>query len=120
MLDGVGKVPSFGFGTTSGAGAAGPAGSGEITQPAPVTGAPNPVRTEPLPTDFGSVLGQMTLDAIHGIKAGEQTAIAGVRGQATTQQVVEAVMASEQTLQTGIAIRDKVVSAYLEISRMTI
>ncbi len=29
-------------------------------------------------------------------------------------------MASEQTLQAGIAIRDKVVSAYLEINRMTI
>ena len=36
------------------------------------------------------------------------------------QQVVEAVMAAEQTLQSAIAIRDKVVSAYLEISRMAI
>jgi flagellar hook-basal body complex protein FliE len=34
--------------------------------------------------------------------------------------VVEAVMAAEQTLQTSVAIRDKVVSAYLEISRMSI
>jgi flagellar hook-basal body complex protein FliE len=78
------------------------------------------VRTEPLSPDFGTVLGQMAMDAIDKVKAGESTAVAGVRGQATTQQVVEAVMASEQTLQAGIAIRDKVVSAYLEISRMTI
>jgi flagellar hook-basal body complex protein FliE len=87
-----------------------------------VTGgvATQPVRAEPLSADFGAVLGQMAMDAIDRVKAGESTAVAGVRGQATTQQVVEAVMASEQTLQAGIAIRDKVVSAYLEISRMTI
>jgi flagellar hook-basal body complex protein FliE len=36
------------------------------------------------------------------------------------QQVVEAVMAAEQTLQSSIAIRDKVVAAYLEVSRMQI
>ena len=36
------------------------------------------------------------------------------------QQVVEAVMSAEQTLQAAIAIRDKVVTAYLEISRMAI
>jgi flagellar hook-basal body complex protein FliE len=33
---------------------------------------------------------------------------------------VESVMAAEQSLQTAVAIRDKVVAAYLEISRMTI
>lgn len=112
MLDGVGKVPSFGVGGVNGA--------QELARPTPVTGAPNPVMTETLPTDFGSVLGRMTLEAISTLKQGEQTSVAGVRGQATTQQVVEAVMASEQTLQASIAIRDKVVAAYLEISRMTI
>ncbi len=86
--------------------------------PAPITGATP--RTEPLPSDFGAVLGQMTMDAIGVLKSGEAMSIAGVRGQASTQQVVEAVMAAEQTLQTSVAIRDKVVSAYLEISRMTI
>jgi flagellar hook-basal body complex protein FliE len=32
--------------------------------------------------------------------------------------VVEAVMSTEQTLQAAIAIRDKVVAAYQELSRM--
>ncbi|HEX2841776.1 flagellar hook-basal body complex protein FliE [Hyphomicrobium sp.] len=118
MLDGVGKLSPSTLGGSYGLG--GTTGAAGLTQPTPVTSIPNPVKTEPLPTDFGAVLGQMTLEAISTLKTGEQTAIAGVRGQATTQQVVEAVMASEQTLQTGIAIRDKVVSAYLEISRMTI
>lgn len=118
MLDGVGKLSPSTFGGSYGLN--GTTGAAGLAQPTPVTSIPNPLKTEPLPTDFGAVLGQMTLEAISTLRVGEQTAIAGVRGQATTQQVVEAVMASEQTLQTGIAIRDKVVSAYLEISRMTI
>lgn len=112
MLEGIGKVSPHGLGSAQG-----------LAQPTPVTGTAAPAAsaaTETLPTDFGTVLGRMTLEAISTLKQGEATAVAGVRGQATTQQVVEAVMASEQTLQAGIAIRDKVVSAYLEISRMTI
>lgn len=112
MLDGVGKLSSILQGGVNGAQGLAP------TTPVPPT--PSTTRTEPLPTDFGAVLGQMTLEAISTLRAGEQTAVAGVRGQATTQQVVEAVMAAEQTLQAGIAIRDKVVASYLEISRMTI
>jgi flagellar hook-basal body complex protein FliE len=111
MLDGISKLSPYGLGGVNGAQG--------LAQPTPAA-APNPVQTEPLPTDFGTVLGRMTLDAISTLKQGEQTAVMGVRGQATTQQVVEAVMASEQTLQAAVAIRDKVVSAYLEISRMTI
>ena len=113
MLDGVGKVSPYG-------GMGGVNGAQGLAQPTPAGVVANPVQTEALPTDFGTVLGRMTLDAISTLKQGEQTAVTGVRGDATTQQVVEAVMASEQTLQAGIAIRDKVVSAYLEISRMTI
>src|SRR5690606_3535916 len=105
MLDGIGKVSPLGVGGAQG-----------LAQPAPVVSTPSPVTTEPLPTDFGTVLGRMTLEAISTLRQGEDMAVAGVRGQASTQQVVEAVMASEQTLQASIAIRDKVVSAYLEIS----
>jgi flagellar hook-basal body complex protein FliE len=36
------------------------------------------------------------------------------------QQVVEAMMNAERNLQTVIAVRDKVVSAYQEISRLQI
>jgi flagellar hook-basal body complex protein FliE len=69
---------------------------------------------------FGAFLAQLAGTTADALKAGEAAAIAGVRGQATTQQVVEAVMMTEQTLQTAIAIRDKVVTAFLEISRMQI
>jgi flagellar hook-basal body complex protein FliE len=71
-------------------------------------------------TDFGAMLGQLAGNASSLLKTAEATSIAGIRGQASVQQVVDAVMSAEQTLQGAIAIRDKVVSAYLELSRMSI
>lgn len=70
--------------------------------------------------DFGAMLAQLANTTVSALKTGEATALAGMQGQASTQQVVEAVMTAEQTLQSAIAIRDKVVSAFLEISRMSI
>ncbi|MEH3147166.1 MAG: flagellar hook-basal body complex protein FliE [Methylobacterium frigidaeris] len=72
------------------------------------------------PADFGSVMAQLAAGTSQSLKAGEAAAIAGIQGKATAQQVVEAVMSAEQSLQTAIAIRDKVVNAYLELSRMAI
>ncbi|MCV0428748.1 MAG: flagellar hook-basal body complex protein FliE [Roseibium sp.] len=69
---------------------------------------------------FTEAMAEVSQGAIDKVKQGEAAAIAGVDGQASVQQVVEAVMAAESTLQTAIAIRDKVVTAYQEISRMTI
>lgn len=71
-------------------------------------------------TDFGGIMMQVAAGAAEKLKAGEAAAIAGIQGRASVQQVVEAVMSAEQTLQTAIAIRDKVVAAYQEISRMAI
>jgi flagellar hook-basal body complex protein FliE len=72
------------------------------------------------PTGFGEVLQQLADDAANALRAGEAAAVSGVQGKLATQDVVEAVMAAEHTLQTAVAVRDKVVSAYLEISRMAI
>ncbi|MGO4526297.1 flagellar hook-basal body complex protein FliE [Microvirga sp. 2MCAF35] len=69
---------------------------------------------------FGDTMAQVANSAIDTMKAGEAASIAGIQGKASVQQVVEAVMSAEQTLQTAIAIRDKVVAAYQEIARMTI
>ena len=70
--------------------------------------------------DFGAMLGALASNTLSVVKDAEAISVAGVRGQASVQQVVEAVMSAEQTLQGAIAIRDKVVSAYLELSRMSI
>jgi flagellar hook-basal body complex protein FliE len=54
------------------------------------------------------------------LRAGEATAISAIEGKASTQQAVMATMHAEQSLQAALAIRDKIVSAFLEISRMQI
>jgi flagellar hook-basal body complex protein FliE len=54
------------------------------------------------------------------VRAGESAAISGIRGEMPLQQVVESVLQAERTLTTAISVRDKVVSAYLEMTRMQI
>lgn len=74
--------------------------------------------------DTGGGFAQLLGDAIAGVaqqlRKAESVSVAGIKGTASTQEVVEQVMIAEQLLQTSIAIRDKVVAAYLEISRMQI
>ena len=88
-----------------------------VFSPAAVAGIAGPAAA---PTDFGNVMAQVAASARDALRGGEATAIAGIQGRATAQQVVEAVMSAEQSLQTVVAIRDKVVAAYLELSRMPI
>lgn len=77
--------------------------------------------TKPAPeNDFAKTLASMAADAVSTIKTGETTAIAGMQGKAPLQQVVQAVMQADQALRTVVAVRDKVVGAYQEISRMQI
>ncbi len=72
------------------------------------------------PVDFTDVLAQVSGSAISDLRAGEAASIAGMEGKMSVQQVVEAVMSAEKSLQTALAVRDKVVSAYQEIGRMAI
>jgi flagellar hook-basal body complex protein FliE len=80
--------------------------------PAPPNSAAGPSFTE--------MLGQILSGGVNTIQAGESAAIQGMTGDAQPFKVVEAVMSAQRTLQEGLSIRDKVVSAYQEISRMTI
>jgi len=69
---------------------------------------------------FAETLGNMASDMVTDLRKAETVSLEGIKGEATTRQVVDAVMTAQQTLQTALAIRDKIVSAYLEISRMSI
>lgn len=69
---------------------------------------------------FGSILEQISTEVAQTLRAGEQVATKGVMGTASVQETVEGVMAAEQALQIGIGVRDKIVNAYLELSRMAI
>jgi len=70
--------------------------------------------------DFSKVLADVAGETVDTLKAGEANAIQGINGQRSVQQVVDAVMNAEEALQTAIALRDKLVGAYQEISRMAI
>lgn len=72
------------------------------------------------PDDFSDMLTQMIGDTANTLRNAENKSIAGIQGKATVQEVVEAVMAADQSLQAAVAVRDKVTAAYLELSRMTI
>jgi flagellar hook-basal body complex protein FliE len=69
---------------------------------------------------FGDVLQQLATQTVDSLKNGEATAVAAVDGGASAQKVVSAVMQAERDLHTAVALRDKAVSAYQEISRMAI
>jgi flagellar hook-basal body complex protein FliE len=101
-----------------------PPGAASISGPLSVSGADLAARAANVAgsdgVDFGSMLSQLAANAAGVVRQAEATSIAGIQGTATVQQVVEAVMSAEQTLQGAVAIRDKVVAAYLELSRMQI
>jgi flagellar hook-basal body complex protein FliE len=69
---------------------------------------------------FEQALGQAIGSAVDTLQTGEAFAIQGVQGAATPMKVVESVMDAQRSLQSVLAIRDKIVSAYQEIARMAI
>lgn len=69
---------------------------------------------------FSNILGNMVSGVAGDLRNAEKVSMDGMVGKATTREVVEAVMSAEQSLQASLAIRDKIVTAYLEISRMQI
>ena len=69
---------------------------------------------------FEQAMAELAVETAQKVRAGELASKAGIVGDMPVQQVVSAVMEAERTFQTAIAIRDKVVAAYLEISRMQI
>jgi flagellar hook-basal body complex protein FliE len=85
---------------------------------APVTPGVSPINQPD--HDFATLLGDAISDFGQKMRQAEAVSIGGVKGTASLQDVVEHVMSAEQSLQSVIAVRDKVISAYQEISRMAI
>ncbi len=104
MISGIGALD---FKAIGGTGIA----SGNATAAA---GAANPTAS------FASVLSDMASQTVGTMQRAEHMAVQGMQGQADTREVVDAVMNAEQALQAAVAIRDKIISAYMEISRMAI
>jgi flagellar hook-basal body complex protein FliE len=67
---------------------------------------------------FASVLSDVASKTVDTLKGAEQLSVQAIQGEADMRQVAEAVMTAEQSLTAAVAIRDKIVAAYMEISRM--
>ena len=69
---------------------------------------------------FGDFLSNAMKDATATMRQGEQMAAQQAAGKADVVDVVNAVNAAELTLDTVVAVRDKVVAAYQSIMNMPI
>jgi flagellar hook-basal body complex protein FliE len=70
--------------------------------------------------DFGHMVQQAVRDAAQTSQAAEQSAMQVAAGRGDIVDVVTAVAAAETQMETVIAVRDQVISAYQEILRMPI
>ena len=70
--------------------------------------------------DFSMMVKNFTQNAIDKSEMSEQLSAAAAAGKANIDQVVIAVAEAESTLNTVVAVRDKVLDAYREILRMPI
>jgi len=70
--------------------------------------------------DWASAIGQAAHSAVQSLHQAEQVTDAGMVGKADTQAVVQALSNAELTMQTVVAVRDKVLSAYNDIIHMNI
>lgn len=70
--------------------------------------------------NFEAMLGDALHNAVGTMRAGEAAAAQGATGQGDLVGVVNAVTAAELTLESVVAIRDRVISAYQDIMKMPI
>ena len=69
---------------------------------------------------FEAVLGRVVENTVQSARSADATTQAALVGQAGTTDVVMAVARAELALQTAVAVRDRMVSAYQDIMRMGI
>jgi flagellar hook-basal body complex protein FliE len=103
MINPLSLVGSIGSGTVGQAGTTSTAGAaGGIAQ------------------SFESALANAAGDAVGSLDHAQAVSVDALQGNADTREVVDAVMNAQETLSAAIAIRDKIVAAYLDVSRMSI
>ncbi|HEX7758561.1 MAG TPA: flagellar hook-basal body complex protein FliE [Caulobacteraceae bacterium] len=70
--------------------------------------------------DFGKFLSSAMHDAVQSSRTAETQMAAQVQGKAQLVDVATALSSAEASLETVMAVRDQVISAYQEIMRMPI
>lgn len=69
---------------------------------------------------FSDFLKQKATESVDTLQKSEEMSAKAITGEADLTDVVQAVSAAELTLQTVVAVRDKMISAYQEIMRMPV
>ena len=69
---------------------------------------------------FSQVMSGMMSGTARALKDAENVSALGLQGAMPVHAVVEQVRATERSFQATLAVRDKIVGAYVELSRMTI
>ncbi|HEY4193229.1 MAG TPA: flagellar hook-basal body complex protein FliE [Mesorhizobium sp.] len=85
-----------------------------------LSGGAAPVAGGDIASSFSQALADAANKTVGTMQNAEHLSIQGLKGDVDTREVVDAVMNAQQALQTAVAIRDKIVSAYLDVSRMSI
>ncbi len=85
-----------------------------------LSGAGFPPAQQSEPGSFAEMIRSAAKDAVETIREGDMAAQRGLNGEIGRQEVVEATLALETTVQTVVAMRDKFVEAYQEVLRMPI
>jgi flagellar hook-basal body complex protein FliE len=75
---------------------------------------------EPAAPDFGALVNNAIAETASSLKAGEAAAAQVAVGEASLVDVVTAISAAEVSLETALAVRNRVIEAYQEIMRMPI
>lgn len=83
----------------------------------PVTGAVNKNDDS---VKFSDFLKGKAEESLQTMKSSEVISAKAITGEANLTEVVQAVTAAEVTLQTIVALRDRMISSYQEIMRMPI
>ena len=71
-------------------------------------------------TTFDDFVRQASSETFDTVRHAERDMTAGLKGQLSTQAVVEATLEMETTVRVAVSVRDKVVQAYQEVLRMPI
>jgi flagellar hook-basal body complex protein FliE len=69
---------------------------------------------------FGAMMKEIAVNSINTLRHSETMAARAVTGEAQLPDVVQAVNAADVTINTVVAIRDRLINAYTEIMRMPI
>lgn len=75
---------------------------------------------DPAKPDFGALVKGAIAETAQNLKAGEEAAAQVAAGEASLVDVVTAISAAEVSLETALAVRNRVIEAYQEIMRMPI